>query len=66
MLLFILAFWTPKQLQVYPTLQNFLSELGAETALSPLLSISSLQAQPEPDQGNIIVTQSALPIITFC
>lgn len=63
-MLFILAFWMPKQLQVFTIFQNYLSE--AETALPPLLSTSSQQAQPEPDQANIIVTQSALPIITFC
>lgn len=56
-MLFILAFWMPKHLQVFTILQNYLSELEAETALPPLLSTSSLQAQPEPDQGNIIVTQ---------
>lgn len=65
-MLFILAFWTPKHLQAYTAFQNYLLELGAETALPPLLSPSSLQAQPETNQGNITVTQSAFPIITFC
>lgn len=54
-MLFILGFWTPKHLQVYMIFQNYLSELGGETALPPLLSTASLQAQPGPNQANVIV-----------
>lgn len=64
-MLFILGFWTPKHLQVYMTFQNYLSELGGETALPPLLSTASLQAQPGPNQAKPRA-KSALPIITLC